>query len=366
MLIREATKDDDLQICAQMRCIAMPGPISIAMDHEPRFFDSIEIHGFANRVAVCELDGQIVGVGIMAKRRAYVDGHVTEIGYISGIRLHPTAQNSTALARGNRLFRQWSLEDQSKVPIYLCSILENNSLSRRVLLSGRAGMPSSHEIGSLYTAAIPLLKRIPLPVVEGLQIVRGGQLGAEAIIEFLNRVGRDKQFYPVYGKEDLLSANGLLRGLTLDDFFVALSGDRILGVTACWNQIPFRRMIVNQYSGYMRLVKSLLFPLTSALKLAPLPSPGDALQSLTAACIAIEGNDPEIFKHILHKIMQDKYASGKTILLVGLMEGDSLLDVVRKYFHMPARSCIYGLHWGGTDPVSKFTNRLPYAELGSL
>jgi len=365
LIVREASAADNSQICAQMRRTAMPGRISLVISHDPSFFESMEVEGYGLRVIVGERDGQVVGVGLMAKRQMYVNGLPTEIGHVSTLRIDPSIRNTTALARGFRLFKQWHEED-SGPPFYLCTILQENALARRILTSGRAGLPASRDVGTLYTAAIPLIKRPPSRSPAGLSVVRGNAVKSEAIIKFLNRVGQDRQFFPVYTVEDLLRKDGVLRGLRQDDFHVAVIGDRIVGVTACWNQLPFRRIVVNGYSGGMRWLKPAMSPLTRLLKLAPLPNPGDAIQSTIAACIAIEGNEPKIFKALLTAILHAEYNTGKTFLMVGLMEADPLLSVARHYTHLPTRSCIQALGWDGLGKLADLDGRPPYMELGSL
>jgi hypothetical protein len=365
LLIREATPADDAQICAQILRNAMPGRISLAASHDPSFFASAQVEGYIRRVSVAERDGRIVGMGLMAKRRVFLNGIPAEVGYTSSLRTDPSIRGGTAVARGSRLMKQWHEEDLH-APFYLCCIIKDNVLARRILTSGRAGMPAAHEIGTMYVASIPLLHRPRTRPPDGLRIVRGGAVGAEAIIECLSNHGRSKQFFPVYTIEDLLEQDGILRGLHVNDFHVAISGDRVVGVVACWNQLAFRRMVVAGYSGGMRLVRSLLSPIARMLGLAPLPNPGDAVQSVSAACIAIEDNEPGVFRALLDSVLQAEHGTGKTFLTVGLMEQDPLSEVTRRYLHLPTRSCIYALQWGGVGAAAELDGRLPYVELGSL
>lgn len=344
---------------------AMPGRISLAASHDPSFFASAQVEGCIRRIMVAEREGQIVGTGLMAKRRVFLNGMPAEIGYISSLRLDPSIRSGMTMALGNRLMKRWHEEDL-RAPFYLCCIIKDNVLARRILTSGRAGMPAAHEIGTMHVASIPLLRRSRTPQPDGLRIVRGGTVGAEAIIECLNRCGRSKQLFPVYTIEDLLAKDGVLRGLHVEDFHVAIAGDRIVGVLGCWNQLAFRRLVVAGYSGGMRLVKTLLSPVAHMLSLAPLPNPGDAVQSVSAACIAIEDNDPKVFKALLDSVLHAEHGTGKTFLTVGLMEQDPLSSVTRQYLHLPTRSCIYAMQWDGDDAVSKFDGRLPYIELASL
>lgn len=364
-LLREGRLDDDAQICTLMRSISMPGSISLTTDCEPSFFAAIEVEGYAHRVIVAESDHQIAGVGLMSKRRMFLNGISTDIGYLSSLRLDPSIRNKTTLTQGIQMVRQWH-RDGFGVPFYLCAILQDNRIARNMLTSGRAGLPSSQHVGTLYAAAIPLLKRRLPRLPEGFRVVRGSKVGALRIAEFLNRTGSEKQFFPVYTAEDIMAEDHLLRGLRLDDFYVAISRDEIAGVIACWNQLPFRRTLVTGYSGYMRWLKAFISPFTRAMRMASIPNPGEPLRNVFAACIAIAGNDQQIFEALLNTILHDEHNTGKTFLLVGLMEGDPLLSALRKYLHVPTRTCIYALSWDGHHTLPNRNGRIPYLELGSL
>ena len=357
--------DDDEQICVLMRSISMPGIISLTVDCEPSFFTAIEVEGYVRRVIVGESNQQIVGACLMAKRRMFLNGIPADVGYMSSLRIDPLIRSKTHITQGVQIFRQWHKESFG-VPFYLFAVLKDNLVARNVLTSGLFGLPASKDVGTLYAAAIPLLiRRLPrLP--DGLRVVRGSAVGAVKIAEFLNRTGSEKQFFPVYTADDILADDQILQGLHLDDFYIAVTGDHIVGVIACWNQLPFRRTLVTGYSGYMRWLKQLIAPLVKALHIAPIPNPGEAFRNVFAACIAIAGNDQQIFKLLLDTILHDEYNTGKTFLMVGLMEGDPLLPALRKYLHIPIRTCIYAWAWDGLDAVNQLDGRLPYLELGGL
>lgn len=365
VLIREACLDDDAQIRAQVRRNSMPGSISLTSDYDPSFFSAIQIEGYEHRVIVAESADLIVGVGLMTKRRMYLDGVPSTVGYISSLRTDPAIRSTTAIARGNRIMKRVS-DEWADVPFYLCAILQDNPEARRIITSGRAGLPPCMELGTMYSAAIPLIKRRPLRPVGGIRIVRGSIVGADRIVVFLNRVGRGKQFFPVYTVDDLTSDDGILKDLQLDDFYVALEGDKILGVTACWNQLAFRRMVVTGYAGYARRLRPLLAPLAGALHLAPMPNPGEPLRNVYAACIAIEGDNPQVFRLLLNAILHNEYNTGKTFLVAGLMEGDPLLPALKRYLHFPTRTDIFAMGWNGLEAASRLDGRPPYLELAGL
>jgi hypothetical protein len=364
-IIREAQLEDDAQICALIQLNAMPGSISSTTDCKPSFFNAIEVEGFAHRVAVAESNKQIVGVVSMAKRRILLNGTSVDIGYIGSLRIDQSFRSTIILARLIHITKKWH-NDGFGVRYYLSAIPQGNVIARNIMTSGRAGLPTSKDIGILYNAAIPILKHRPPRLPDSMRVVRGSAVGAVMIAEFLNRIGKEKQFFPVYTADDIMAEDGILRGLHLDDFYVALTGDQIIGVTACWNQLPFRRTLITGYPWYLRWLKHLSAPFANILHMAPIPNPGEPLRNVVAACIAIAENNQQIFELLLNTILHNEYNTGKAFLIVGLMEADPLKSVLHRYLHIPTRTCIDAYSWDGRNALSELDGRIPYTELGGL
>jgi hypothetical protein len=358
LTLRLATRADDAQIRAVLRRNIMPGAIELAFAHEPSFFDAIEVAGRDPQVVVGEQDGQLVGAGLVTIRRVYLNGKASEVGYLSSLRVDPAIRGTTALARGYRFYRRMH-EAQRRVPFYLSTIMEGNSTARELLTSRRAGLPSYHEIGRYHTTAIPLLRQGKLRLPADLRIVAGSAVGAGEIAAFLRETGKSRQYYPIYTADDLQAPTGLLSGLVLDDFAVALTDDRIQGVIAAWNQLPFRQHVVTGYQGWLRWAQPLLGRL--------LPPPGEPVRSLLAACIAIRDDDPAVFRALFRHLLHVHTGGAYCFLFVGLAGDDPLLPVAREPWHLTLHSRIYTVEWGdGRAALQALDDRAPYLELGSL
>ncbi len=86
LTIRLATREDDAQIRTLLRRNAMPGAMALAFTHEPSFFTAIEVEGDDPLVLVGEQDGQVVGTGLITRRKVYLNGVPADIGYLSSLR----------------------------------------------------------------------------------------------------------------------------------------------------------------------------------------------------------------------------------------------------------------------------------------
>jgi hypothetical protein len=354
--VRLATRADDAQIRAVLRRNVMPGAMALAFTHDPSFFDAIEVEGHDAQAIVGELDGQVVGAGLIARRRVYLNGAPAEIGYLSSLRADPVIRGTTALARGYRYFR--ALHNAHPASFYLSTIMEENATARALLTSGRAVLPAYHEIGRYQTVAVPLLRGRRGRPPAGLRLISGREVGAAAVAAFLNTVGSTRQCYPAYTAAEIDAPTGLLRGLALDDIAVALAGDTLVGVTAGWDQRPFRQHRVAAYSGQLRWLQPALGRL--------LPPSGEPVRCLLAALIAVRDDDPAVFRALLRHL-RDRHADGTSQwLFVGLAAHDPLLPVAREPLHLTLHSRIYAVTWDDADAVETLDGRVPYLELGSL
>jgi hypothetical protein len=359
--VRLAGPDDDAEIRAVLRRNAMTGAMSLAFAHEPSFFAAIEVEGDDPRVVVGERGDRLVGIGLMTRRRVYLHGEPADVGYLSSLRADVEERRGLGVARGYRLMQQVHRQD-GRVPFYLSTVMEDNTAAREALTSGRGGLPNYREIGRYRSVAIPLLRQ-RAPGVPGLRMVTGETVGATALADFLNRVGREKQFYPVYTAGDLEAPGGLLRGLRPIDFLVALVGDEIAGTLAVWDQLAFRQHIVTGYAGGLRRLRPWINLLTGALGCRLLPRSGMPVRSLAAACIAVRGDDPAVFRALLQHVLHENAGRERDLLLVGLAVGDPLLPVAEEPWHIALNSRMYTVSWDGQPEVG---GRVPYLELGSL
>ncbi len=359
---RLADHDDDSGIRAVFRRNVMPGSMSLAFTHEPNFFAAIEVEGYSQQVMVVENDGELAGSGVIARRRVYLNGQPAEVGYLSSLRVDSAFRNTTVMGRGYRYLRQLH-ESQPGIPFYLSTIMEENVAARELLTSGRAGLPNYREIGKYVTTIIPLIRRpnrdCPIAIINGTKV------GSTAIADFLNKTGPSRQFFPVYTATDIDSPTGILRGLQPENFLAAISGDEIVGVMACWNQLPFRQHVVAEYHGMLKFSRPVINFVSSAFGCRMLPDPGEPVNSLLAAGIAIKNDDPAIFRALLRHALAIHSNNGSDLFFIGMAANDPLLPIVTEPWHITLHSRIYTVDWNA-DAANRFDAKVPYLELGGL
>src|SRR5579859_1753241 len=151
-----AGEAEDEELRDLLRCIAMPGNITLSFQREPSFLLAEQAGSIASQVMVCKdrTKDQIVGMGSRSIRSVYIDGKPTRVGYLSMLRGIPEARGNIALARGYRYLQ--TLHADGAVPYYFTTILDDNTDAKALLTSGRAGLPVYKPVARLITYLIPL------------------------------------------------------------------------------------------------------------------------------------------------------------------------------------------------------------------
>ena len=365
----EAAKESDDAALRNLTSVAMGGEIELSLRREPSFFHGVDVLGRSNSVLVArdKDNGAVVGVATRSLKPAFVDGRLTQLCYISGVRLHPDARNGLLLARGFREFRK--LNEERPADITVTTIIEGNDTAMRLLTSGRAGLPRYVDWGEYVTLAIcPGRRKKSRINGERAEIVRGSLERIDEIVRFLRRTGPAKQFYPAWSEDDFQSDSTFARGFDVTRLFVAEESGRIVGTLGIWDQGAFKQTYITGYRGRLRLVRPFYNAVAAVGGLAPLPRPGARLKTFFASHIAVEDDRPEVFRGLLRAaynwVVEE---GGYTYFVLGLHERDPLLAVAKEFRHMTYPARMYVVDWGGPHEIrSRLEERIPYLELATL
>jgi hypothetical protein len=335
---------------------AMPGRIQLAFAREPDWFAAQEVLGHAHQTIVATDDAHsVVGCGVRAIRRAFVNGTESTIGYLSGLRSLPDSRRATGLARGYRFLRQLHEADR-RAPAYLTTIVEDNANVAALLTSARAGLPAYLDQGRFLSSVIPLGRRRPVSPPQGIAIRTGADIPLDELLGFLRKEGPRRQFFPALHREDFGSPR--LRGLDPSDFLVAVRGGQLVGVAAVWDQSSFRQTLVAGYAPALRFARPALNLVMRLAGRRPLPPPGQCLRFFHVAFICICDDDPSILAALLERVHADYRDSPFDHFVVGLHERDPLRPALRRF---PAIQYASRLYLAGWDDGRDFCDSLDSA-----
>jgi hypothetical protein len=362
-----AVPDDNAELLRFSRNAEMPGAIRFSFDRSPDYLGALCVEGRQSEVLVCRetQTGRVVAIGHRSVKSVFVNGQPAPVGYLSGLRLDPSVRNREILAHGYAFLRK--LHAARPAQMYLSTIMEDNLPAKAVLLSGRGGLPGYHDFGRFCCMAVRLPSRSAGGGRSGIRARRASAADGPAIIGFLNREGRSRQFFPEYQVEDFGAPGGLLSHLPWEDVFLAFRGDDLIGVVAAWDQRAFRQWRVTGYSPWLGLLRIPFNLVAKVRKMPLLPKPALPLDYFILSLACVRGNDRSVFKVLLEEVVRKKrrhYA----FFLAGLHERDPLLPELLARPHFPLPSRLYAVAWDeDAATVQKLDRELvPYLELGSL
>lgn len=366
IIFQLAEESDDSAIRRILRSTPMDGNIRLSFQREPSYFHTTKVEGKFSQILIARNTGNndIVGLGSRSIRPIYINGEVWDAGYLSSLRINKSYRGTTLLASGYKFLRD--LHQDKKALIYLTTIQEDNKRAIKTLTSKRAGLPTYHDIGSYCTTAVNLFRK-KKGITGDFKITRGAKEHIEGIMECIHRNGVEKQFYPYYSKEDYFSGNSRLRDFRVEDFYLAISKNKVIGVLAKWDQSHFKQNVVTGYNGRMKLIYPFYNLCARFGCFSPLPAPNSQLKSFYISFIAIESNDIEIFRALLREVYNSHVGTSYSYFLVGLHSRDPLLRALEEYRRIEYKTRIYVVCWeDGEGIYKKLDDRIPYLEVGTL
>ena len=323
------------------------------------------MQGETTQVVKCveNASNRIVGLGSRSTAQAWVDGSARRIGYLADLRGAPDVRRGTLLARGFRLLHQ--LHQHDPVPFYTTVIYEGNAPALATLVGGRAGLPIYQDAGRLLTPALHLDFPRRAIRLRGIEIGRGAPAELPGIVEFLNRTLRARQFPPVYRQQDF--GPGRFANLAAHDFFVARSDGRIVGTLAAWDQAGIRQTHVERYSTPLSLLRPLYNIASRITPLRPLPAVGARVPCVYLACAAIQGDNVDVFRGLLHHACNVLRRGPWHYAIASLHERDPLAPVLGECRRIEAAGRLFVVHYPeDAAAVVALEPRIPYVEAGCL
>lgn len=365
--IRLAERSDDADLRRFVSVSDMEGRIRMSFPCEPSYFDALEVEGREWEVAVAREreSGRLVGMGVGAVKPAYLNGEPRPLGYLSGLRVAPTYRSGLLLVRLYRLAKE--RVERYGVPLFLTTIVEDNVRAMGVLTSGKCGLPVYGDSGRLVTMAVSLRQRNPFARSDGISVRRAAADDVGEVASFLNREGAKRQFFPVYEQGDFASTGGLLRGLSIDDVFLAFEGEELVGTAAAWDQRVFRQNRITGYGGALARLRPLYNAYARLAGYPALPRPGSTVDHFFIALVAVEGDRAPVLATLLAEVFDAMKPRGLKVLTIGFHERDPLSDAMRGVPHFDYTTRLFVAHWeDAKGDFETLDDRVPYLELGAL
>jgi len=363
-----AADADDAELRQILAATPMPGKISVTFRREPSYFDAAVVDGTFRQVVICREGDtkRIVGLGSRSIREMYVNGRPTSIGYLSMLRALPQYRNMGLVARGYKYFR--NLHTDGRAKLYLTTIAEGNDRAISMLTSGRAGLPRYHSAGKYHTLVIPIVRQSRTrAIVTSADVRPATRADLNVLLDFLERIGPSRQFFPRYRASDFFNSQGTFKDLSPPDLLLAFQNGRLVGTLGGWDQHRFRQTVVDGYDAPLRWTRPVYNGWAKLRGRPQLPKPGESIRAMMVALPVVENDDGEVFAALLKTLLARSSTRHCDYLLLGLHETDALLRLVTKRGTTSYITRLYHVCWeDGEELRSRLDGRPSYLELGCL
>lgn len=356
---------EDGALRAILRNTFMPGKISLSFQREPDFFRAEHAGNFESQImGVRDVDSRgIVGFGCRSFHKGFIDGKLSTIGYLSGLRSTNEVRGGTLLSRAYRYLKQ--LHSDEKVPFYITTILDDNVDAKALLTSGRGGLPVYHPLGQLATYLLPLYNKNN----EAQGNDEGGiQRGvSEATVECINAFNGRHQFGSFYTMADLHGRTSLLPSFDQKNLYYYQRGSEVTATIGVWDQQSFKQSVVVGYSPSYRLIQPLSGMGAWMGWCAKLPRVGKTLPYLYASFLSYApGHDGDL-ECLIRQVLADWKGRGFAYLLIGVHDTNPLAGQLEQISAMKLSSTIYLVYWEDLLKTALPSEQLiPHLEIATL
>jgi hypothetical protein len=359
-------RSDEEQIRRFYEIIPTSGDLHFFLNREPDFFDALEVEGDNPDVLVMrKIDsGEIIGSIIGSEKQCYINSGETSMGYISSLRLAEQYRNHL-LGFFAKAFYQHQQKKGRKIS--LITIFEDNVIARKNLLSGKGSLPLMKDLGLIHTFIFkPLIISNKKTCKANIDIRFAQVSDISLIIDFFDKYGKVKTFFPLYKAIHFNSEQGILRNLKMKDIALAFDKSELIGVMGVWNQVEFRKWKIHTYSFRLNLLKPFI-NLYSWLNRKPLfPAAGKSIDYRNLALVCIKNNDQTIFNGLLKYHLNNLSVRKNVFIAYSMHESNPFL----RNFPIPntdLKSRLFLTYWKeDEDFVSSLRTGEVYLETGGL
>jgi hypothetical protein len=365
--VRLASAADDEEVRRLLRAHALPGDVTLTFEREPDSAIAAATEGDVHQTMVARerVDGRIAGIASRAEREVFLNGRPARIGYLGQLRADLRGHRVGALLDEGFAFCR-TLHEHGNAAAYLTAIVEDNHAARRLLCGLRSSAaPRFVRAGGLVTLAIPSARRHRLRTPAGIEIRQGSVELLPDIVACLERNGRRCQFAPRWTVDDLLSSRRT-PGLEPHDFLVAISGGRVAGCAATWDQRGFKQVVVRGYSRRLARWRGVVNLAGHYLGAPALPAVGRRLEFVYLSHVAVDDDRPDVAAALVSEARR-RLPAGVSYMVSAFAEGSPMLAAARGVRHRTYRSVLYLACWpDGQHVVDSLDARLPHPEVAIL
>ena len=283
------TKEDGAGILEIMESDVAKGDIQLLYTRRPDPYDSFLQESSRTVIGVFKNEGKIVGTVAGLPRTMYINGEEKTVCYVTNMK---RLESYEGLINWIEAFQK--MYDPLNSDMYFCSIVKENTDVMKMLKKVRKKLPFSVGMDGYRTYIIS-----PHAAVKNscpkLVFRRAGAEDEKAVLEFINKWGRGKNFFPLF---DSFEAENVP---AVTDFYLLTEGDEIKALGALWDKSGSKQYVVKKYSKKISILRA-LNPLFSLLGYIKMPKEETEVKFTFLSFFLAEEDKREYYQSFLHHI----------------------------------------------------------------
>lgn len=355
-----AGKEDDKAIRRIIRNTQMKSPISIVFNRHPSYFDSLRIEGH-DHITIVGRDpgGTVRGFGTCVFRKVFINGSVKTMGYLHNLRLEKDFRDGYSLALGYKKFAESA--DSYDACCYLTSILKSNKAARRILTSGKAGLPSYVPMTDYRTF---IIKSGVKKSKSGQHIKKYEDNYRDRLYEFITEYGSKHNFFPYLTKEELFDS--VRMEINRANLYFIERDNRIRALASLWDISRIKQLYVASYSPVIKFIRPFHNLLSSIRKTPGLPPVNKQLSYSYIFPLINNDAGGSDMTALIDKLSALSRKNGNEFFITGCPENASVEPVLKSYPHIRMDSAIYAVNWNRDTGIDQLTESPLHIEVARL
>jgi len=348
-----AEAHDGERILEILECSPAKGSIELLYTRRPNAYISYQMESGDAEVFVVKDGERIIGTAAEIIRDVYIGGEERRLCYICGLK--KDIHYDGTVNWGKVFIRKLIRED---IDCYFCSIISDNKSAQQLFEKKRLHT-LNHNFLQNYTTYMLAPNFRFRTSKKGCAFRQAQNSDEHELLEFLNREGRNKDFFPVIRSISQFSR------LDISNFYILRDEHGIAAVGALWNQSAYRQYIVKKYRGILNCAR-LFNPLLKLLGYIQLPKENEVLDFPMLSFFISRDDDEGFSKAFLNniaRVIRKRYG----MVVIGASEHSHMNGILKKLRSISFDSRIYTIDFilGGRKSVDVDSEKI-WLECGLL
>ncbi len=350
--IEFARPEDDSSIRDIMRDTKMESMISLVFDRHPSYFGSLHLDGHDYSTIVGrDTEGKTQGFGTCVFRHAYINGKIHEIGYLHNLRLRKAYRDGYSVALGYKKFRE--VVNSRNSYCYVTSIMSSNKEAIAILTSGKGGLPSYLHLCKYNTYVIRsgVTKNTDNSTLNCLSAPDSAE-----IQRFTEAYAVKHNFLPAPGC-NIYSGSKLM---------AIENNGAISGLAGLWSISDSKRLLIADYSSFLKILKPFYNALTAVNRKPSLPELNKPVKYSYIFPMMLDNcSDNEAFT-LINKLSVMSGENGDSFFIAGCPAGSRAETILSAYPNLRLTSDIFIVDWNKDINSDDITSNSLHIEVGIL